>query len=69
VLEHTVDRVQPFLGFLRVDVRVHVHGIFLTVMSAMRVRSDLDLASDADAASLRCRPQSGFLRVSGEVSS
>jgi hypothetical protein len=37
VFEHTVNRIQPFLGFLRVDVRVHVHGVFLTVMAAMRV--------------------------------
>ena len=26
VLEHTVDGVHPFLGFLRIDVRLHVHG-------------------------------------------
>jgi hypothetical protein len=26
VLDHTIDRVQPFLGLLRIDVRVHVHG-------------------------------------------
>ena len=37
VFEHAVNRVQPFLGFLRIDVLVHVHGAFLTVMAVIRV--------------------------------
>src|SRR5664279_5712043 len=37
-LEHTIDGLDPFPGFLRIDVRFHVHGGLLLATMSLRRR-------------------------------